>query len=246
MPLFKTAQRNSLSKPALDDYYLFPDKHKSGWMKFFEAMDADEEKIIAWAEKSDIEHPKAWYESLHKFLFDMYSGTPAMLKKAAKETFSAFLEEVASNHEKNPKLDYWYHNQQIKRQRFIEVLKEAAQFEDIAETIRYINARMMNLGFYLYSEYILSKTKFYSDTQKIASELNKQAYDLECLVLGKSPVEIKEGDLFNHAFSESEKYRVEQIVWDTPDKVSPSAIVAKDMRELPVLIIDLWNIQPQN
>jgi hypothetical protein len=244
MPLHNTAQRKSLFRPALDDYYVFPEVHKAQWMKFFDAMEADEEKIISWAEKSDIEHPKAWYESLHKFLFDVYSGTPKMLKKAAKESFQSFLKEVHSNHLKNPKPDYWYNQQQITPQRFVDMIKEAAEIKDIEQAISYINARVMSLGFYLYSEYILSKTDQYSKAKHVASELNKQAYDLECLALGKSPVNtLKEGDTVTHFFSKHSKYTVEKVVWDDPDHASLSTVIARNEKKAPVFFTDPWNIQ---
>jgi hypothetical protein len=244
MPLYNTAQRNSLFRPALDDYYVFPEAHKPQWFKFFESMEADEDKILDWAEKSDIKHPKAWYESLHKFLFDMYSGTPKMLKKAAKESFQSFLKDVHSNHIKNPKPDYWYRDQDVTPKRFIEVLKEASEIKDLEQTIAYINARMMNLGFYLYSEYILSKTEFYKKVKHVASDFNRQAYDLECLALGKSPVSaIKEGDTFTHFLSPKDKFTVENVVWDDPDHVSFSTVIARNEKKAPVFFTDPWNIK---
>lgn len=245
MPLYNTAQRNSLFRPALDDYYVFPEEHKLQWIKFFDSMDADEEKIIDWAEKSDIAHPKAWYESLHKFLFDMYSGNPTMLKKAAKESFQSFLKEVRSNHIKNPKPEDWYHHKyQITINRFVDVLKEAAEVKQPEQAIAYINARMMNLGYYLYSEYILSKTKEYKNVKNVASELNRQAYDLECLALGKSPINhIREGDTFTHFFCPNAKFTVEKVVWDDPDCTSLSTIIARNEKKAPVFFIDPWNIR---
>lgn len=244
MPLYNTAQRNSLFRPALDDYYVFPEEHKPQWFKFFEAMEADEEKILAWAEKADIKHPKAWYESLHKFLFDVYSGTPKMLKKAAKEDFQAFLKEVHNNHVKNPKPDYWYHNHDVTPRRFMEVLQEAADLANIEQCIAYINARMMNLGFYLYSEYILSKTEHYKKVKHVASELNKQAYDLECLALGTSPIyRIKEGDTVGHFLCPKAKFVVEKIAWDDPDHTSISTVIARNEKKAPVFISDPWNLQ---
>jgi hypothetical protein len=247
MPLYNTAQRNSLFRPALDDYYVFPEVHKPQWFKFFEAMEADEEKILTWAEKSDIKHPKAWYESLHKFLFDIYSGTPKMLKKAAKENFQAFLKDVQSNHVKNPKPDYWYHDYDVTPKRFMEVLKEAAELKEPEQSIAYINARMMNLGFYLYSEYILSKTEHYKKVKHIASDLNKQAYDLECLALGKSPISgIKEGDTVTHFLCPKAKFTVEKIVWDDPDHASLSTVIARNEQKAPVFFTDPWNIKILN
>ncbi len=245
MPLFKTAQRKSLLEPAVDDYYVFPEIHKYSWFKFFEAMDADEDKIIAWAEQADIKHPKAWYESLHRFLFDVYSGTPVMLKKAAKSLFSDFLLEVHGNHAKNPKPDYWYHQQQITSKRFLEVLEEAAAIEGCEQAIRYINARIMNLGFYLYSEYILSKTDFYKQVKHVASQKNKQAYDLESLVLGRAPVDIHEGDTFCHAFCAEDKFVADRIVYDDPDQASPSVIIARNENNVPFFFTDLWNLRLQ-
>jgi hypothetical protein len=244
MPLYKTAQRNSLFRPALDDFYVFPEVHKGNWMRFFEAMDADEEKILSWAEKSDIKHPKAWYESLHKFLFDVYSGTPKLLKKAAKESFQAFLKDVRANHMKNPKPDYWYHHQQgVTLQRFVDVLQEAAELAEPEQAISYINARMMNLGYHLYSEYILSKTDQYKKVKHVASEMNREAYDLECLALGKNPLStIEEGDFVYHTVA-NEKFKVERVIWDDPDHTSLSTIVARNDKNAPVVFTDLWNLK---
>lgn len=244
MPMVKTAQRGSHLRPGLDDYYVFPEQHKGNWARFYESMDGDQEKILAWADKAGIEHPKAWFESLHRFLFDIYTGTPAMLKKAAKENFGSFLKEVHSNHLKNPKPVTWYRAQGITPQRFIDVMSEAAEIKQIEQAIAYVNARIMNLGYYLYAEYLLSKTDEAKKLRSVASQRNHEAYDLECLTFGKSPlVGIKEGDFVTHAFKDGLKLAVERIVWEDPDQSSISVIVARDKHKTPYIISDIWNLR---
>lgn len=243
MPLYKTAQRGTHLRRELDDFYVFPEVHKENWAKFYESMDGDQEKILAWAEKSGIDYPKAWFESLHHFLFDVYTGTPAMLKKAAKENFGSFLKEVHSNHSKNPKPERWYHAQGITPRRFIEVMQEAAEIKQPDQAIAYINARVMNLGYYLYSEYILSKTENNKKIKSVASQKNKEAYDLECLTLGKSPLcSLQEGKKVAHALCPEEDLTVEKIVWEDPDNSSLSVVVARNEKKAPFIIVDVWNL----
>jgi hypothetical protein len=246
MPLYKTAQRGSHLRPKLDDYYVFPEVHKGNWAKFYESMDGDQEKILSWADKSGIEHPKAWFESLHRFLFDIYTGTPAMLKKAAKENFGSFLKEIHSNHMKNPKPDRWYHAQGITPRRFMEVMRDAAEIKQTDQAIAFINARVMNLGFYLYSEFILSKTDEGKKLKSVASQKNKEAYDLECLALGKSPLcKLREGDIVEHSLCPQEKLAIEKIVWDDPDHSSLSVVMARNEKKTPFIIVDIWNLTPK-
>lgn len=244
MPLLRTAQRGSHLRPARDDYYVFPEQHKGNWARFYESMGGDQEKILSWADKAGIEHPKAWFESLHRFLFDLYSGTAAMLKKAAKDNFSAFLKDIHTNHTKNPKPVSWYRAQGITPNRFLEVMKEASEIKQIDQAIAYVNARVMNLGYYLYAEYILSKTDEAKSIKSVAAQRNKEAYDLECLALGRSPLSaLKEGDNVIHSFANFIELAVEKIIWEDPDHSSIATIVARDKNKTPYILSDIWNLR---
>ena len=79
------AQQHSWGDQPLYNFYHFPDEHKKNWMKFWESMDGDMDKIMDFAKKADIDSPVEWFESLHKFLFDFFAGTPKLLKYASKK-----------------------------------------------------------------------------------------------------------------------------------------------------------------
>jgi len=179
MPLLAVGQRHSWVKQPPYNFYRFPDEHRGNWKTFWEEMDGDREKILAFAEKSDIECPCEWFESLHWFLFDIFSGDEKLMRKASKGGFGSFLAQVATNHINSPKEKEWYFLKGVTPENFIRVVETAAEIDDIRHCVAYVNARMKEFGSALYSEFLLSKVVEKKELKSIASELNKKAYALE-------------------------------------------------------------------
>jgi len=236
----KSAQRFSFNKPAPNNLYHFPREHKAGWQAFWESMDGDTDKILDFAKKSDIDSPEEWFSALHLFLFDVFSGNPNLLKVASGKSFGEFLKQVAENHTKDPKDKNWYVEKGITKNKFIAALERAADIADVKQAIGYVNARIVNLGFYLYSEYLLAKTEGKSKLKSVASGMNKQAYELEHKALGYSPLEdLAIGDKIGHSLAPHNVFMVVDVV---KDNSTIEMIVARDLHGKAAYIEDIWNV----
>lgn len=212
MPLLKVAQSHSCLNQPVRNFYIFSPTHKAGWLKFWEEMDGDQDKILDFAKKAEIDNPKEWYEELHRFLFDFFAGNDKLLKSAAKKKFSDFLAQVAENHINDPKDKYWYFGKGLNPNEFIRVMEYAAEFSKPEEAIIYINARTPDYGAELYSEWLLSKTLNKNEFVSLASNLNKKAYLLENEVLGKDHfLRIKIGSKISHAKFPGEEFTVKEV-----------------------------------
>lgn len=207
-------------------------------MVFWKEMDGDKEKILEFAEKSEIENPEDWYEELHRFLFDFFSGDDRLLKKAAKKTFGEFLKQLAENHVNNPKEKMWYFKKGLKPKDFIRVMQFAAEMSEPRQAISYINARTPDFGAELYSEYILSKTPGKKEIQSIASDLNKKAYMLEVQATKKTAFDIfAVGDVVSHSLFPNDEFTVVAV-----DKEN-EMLVLEDDKERESYVFDLWNLE---
>lgn len=176
MPLL-TAQSETYRAQPPRSLYTFVEAHKRGWKDFWESMDGDREKIVDFAEKADVEAPEEWYETLHRFLFDVYPSDP-MAKTAAAANFSKFLSNIAEAHIKEPKPRKWYTTRGITEDNFVSMMERAALLDDPTMAIKYLNSRIRDFGSDLYSEFLLAKaTK--KEFKSIASKMNKKAYDIE-------------------------------------------------------------------
>jgi len=240
MPLL-TAQKHQWTKQPPYNFYHFPNEHKANWKSFWEEMGGDIDKILEFAKKADIECPKEWLESLHLFLFSEFSGNAKLVRSAAEKTFGSFLSTIAKQHQEKPKDRNWYSLRGVTQHGFISALERAADINDLRQSVAYINARMIDLGFYLYSEYMLTKTKQKDKIKSVASDLNKEAYKLETEVLGESPLRwIAEGNVVSHAFFPGEKFMVIDVVANK----DLDMLVARDSAGKIAFIKDLWNVQP--
>jgi hypothetical protein len=242
MPLLTTGQRHSWTKQPPYSFYNFPEMHKANWKTFWEEMDGDREKILAFAEKADIECPCEWFESLHRFLFDSFSGDVKLMKKASKEGFGAFLAKIAENHINDPKDKYWYFDKGITQGEFLHVLESASEIDDPRQAVSYINARVRDFGFDLYSEYILSKTKEKKELTSIASEMYKKAYELENAVAGRDLISVKAGDKIKHNLFADLDLTVDEVSVDEEKKLV-DIVIAKDASNHTYYIEDVWNIE---
>jgi len=239
MPFLKLGQRFNKQPP--NNLYHFPYEHKEGWMTFWKAMEGDMDKILAWAKKAGVEGPAEWFESLHRFLFDVFSGNPKLLKEASGKTFGEFLKQVAKNHTTDPKPKQWYTVRGLTRSGFIGALERAAEISNLRQAIAYVNARVLDMGFYLYSEYLLSKSEGKSKLKSVASDLNKKAYNIECTALGESPLaSLKKGSTVEHGLFPGEALMVVDIVSDDQDI---DMVVARDSQGNPAYIEDIWNLK---
>lgn len=239
MAFLKVAQRYKNDAP--NNLYHFPQEHLEGWKAFWEAMDGDMDKILSWAKKAGVESPAEWFESLHRFLFDVFVGSPKLLKEASGKTFGEFLKQVAKNHVNDPKPRQWYSVRGVTRQGFVAALERAAEIPNIRQAVAYVNARILDLGFYLYSEYLLSKSEGKSKLKSVASDLNKKAYNIECAALGESPLaNLKKGSTVEHGLFPGESLMVVDIVSEDQDI---DLVVARDAQGKPAYIEDIWNLR---
>jgi len=241
MPLL-TAEKHQWTKQPPYNFYHFPDEHRAGWKVFWEEMDGDLDKILAFAKKADIECPNEWYESLHRFLFLTFAGNVKLLKCGADTSFGTFIQKVRDNHFNNPKNKQWYTVRGITQNNFVAMLERAAEIKDIRQVVAFVNARVKDLGFYLYSEFLLSKTKGKSEIKSVASDLNKKAYKLESEAMGHSPLAILEsGNIIRHSLFPEDEFEVTEVVKDDNDKIN--LIVTKDTNGHVAFIVDVWNVQ---
>lgn len=185
MPLL-TAQKHGLGTNTPFNFYHFPEEHKENWSAFWESNDGDLDKILDFAKKAGIERPAEWVDSLHRFLFDVFSGNPKLLKHASKGTFGTFLNKVVENHKKEPKDRNWYVVRGVTPDSFVAMLERAAEIKDTQHCVSFINARLKDMGFYLYSEFILSKTSEKSKIKSVASRLMRQSRNIIEDVTGQS------------------------------------------------------------
>jgi len=240
MPLL-TAEKHQWTKQPPYNFYHFPDEHRAGWQVFWKEMDGDLDKILEFAKKADIECPAEWYESLHRFLFLTFAGNVKLLKCGADTSFGTFLQKVRDNHFNNPKNKQWYTVRGITQTNFIAMLERATDIKDIRQAVGFVNARVKDLGFFLYSEFILSKTKGKSEIKSVASELNRKAYDIESAAIGCSPLNIlAAGDTVYHTLFPDDEFRITEIVRDDTDKIN--MLVTQDQNGKIAFITDFWNV----
>jgi len=227
--------------------YTFCDQHKELWNTFWEEMDGDMDKILDFAEKAGIADPKEWYEELHRFLFDFFCGNPKILKKAAKQTFGAFISEVVKNHLNDPKCDWWYHTKGLSKKQFIKALEMAADFECPKQAINHLNARVPDFGAKLYSEYLLSLTQKKSEIKSIASQKNQEAFKIEHAVFGKNLLDnFQVGSIVGHSLFANDEFEiveVEESENKTASTSSTPTFIAKNKVGNICKILDIWNVE---
>ena len=240
MPLL-TAEKHQWTKQPPYNFYHFPDEHRAGWQVFWKEMDGDIDKILEFAKKADIECPNEWYESLHRFLFLTFAGNTKLLKTSADTSFGTFLQKVRDNHFNDPKNKQWYTVRGITKNNFIAMLERAVDIKDIRQAVAFVNARVKDLGFYLYSEFILSKTKGKSKIKSVASNTNKKAYELEIEAIGESPLtSLHVGNTIQHSLFPDEEFKISEIVKDGHNKMK--MFVTRDTQGRVAFISDFWNV----
>ena len=240
MPLLTAEKHQWTSQPPYN-FYHFPDEHRAGWKVFWKEMDGDLDKILEFAKKADIECPKEWYESLHRFLFLTFDGNVKLLKCGADTSFGTFLQKVRDNHFNNPKQNQWYTVRGITQNNFIAMMERAADIKDVRQSVAFVNARVKDLGFYLYSEFVLSKTKGKSEIKSVASNLNKKAYKLEVAAIGHSPLSgLAAGDTVHHSLFPEDEFEISEVVRDKNDEIEMLVMLDKQGRV--AFAADLWNV----
>jgi len=238
MPLL-TAQKHGLGTQPVYNFYHFPEEHKANWEEFWKSNDGDLDKILEFAKKADIANPNEWVESLHIFLFDTFCGNPKLLKKASKTAFGPFLQKIVENHKKEPKDKGWYTKRGVTKDSFIGIVERAAEIKDIQHCVSFINARISDLGFYLYSEYILSKTSEKSKIKSVASNLMKRSKEIIENVTGRSiRDEVTSGSIVAHCMFPGEHFSV--IGSGTFDEDPFIAVV--DENSHVGFVFDYWNL----
>lgn len=237
MPLLRIAQTHKCLNQPSYRLYTFAEEQKKNWYKFWEEMGGDQEKIIDFAKKGEVDNPEDWYEELHRFLFDLFAGDVKLLKKAAKSDFRGFLAQVAENHVNNPKDKYWYYKKSIKPNDFIRVLEYGAQFEDPIRAISYVNARMPEYGVKLYNEWLLSKVINKNELVTIASNMNKEAYKIEEEISGSVFTKIAIDDKIKHFRFANEEFKVLDI------NKEDEFIVVEDGDGKEGYFFDYWNVE---
>lgn len=236
MPVFLTAQKYKSLVNELYGNYIFPEEHRKGWMAFWEANNGDIEKILKFAKSADIVHPEEWADSLYVFLFGTFWGNPKLLIQASSKGFDSFLVQVAKNHENTPKTKAWYHQHGVTQAQFITAIQAASEIADLNQSISYVNARIPSLGFYLYSEFLLAKTKQKDEIKSVASNMNEEAFQMECDAIEEYPEALfTKGAKVTHAFY-PDTFTVE--------KFDPTSQVVEAKREdgSTVYFTDGWNL----
>jgi len=240
MPLL-TAEKHQWTKQPPYNFYHFPDEHRAGWQVFWEEMDGDIDKILEFAKKADIECPNEWYESLHRFLFLTFDGNVKLLKCGADTSFGTFIQKIRDSHFNNPKNKQWYTVRGITQNNFIAMLERAVDIKDVRQAVAFVNARVKDMGFFLYSEFVLSKTKGKSEIKSVASHLNKKAYKLEMEAMGHSPLEVlKDGDIIRHSLFPEDEFEISEIVRDENKEIE--MLVTLDKQGRVAFVTDLWNV----
>lgn len=240
MPLL-TAQKHQWTEQPLYNFYHFPEEHRANWESFWEELGGDIGDILDFAKQAGIDSPKEWLESLHRFLFLEFSGDFALTKSAASKSFGDFLSTIAKNHQDKPKDRAWYRDHGVTATKFISVLEHAAEIKDLRQSVAYVNARIQDYGFSLYSEYTLTKTSQKNKIKSVASDMNKEAYDLESAALGESPLSgLRDGNVVSHALFPNEKFMVIDVVANDSDI---EMLVTRDTAGHVAFITDLWNVQ---
>lgn len=238
MPLL-TAEKHQWTKQPPYNFYHFPEEHRAAWQTFWKEMNGDLDKILDFAKKADIECPNEWYESLHRFLFLTFAGNVKLLKVGADTSFGAFLQKIRDNHVNDPKNKRWYTVRGITQNHFVAMLERATDIKDIRQAVAFINARVKDLGFFLYSEFILSKTKGKSEIKSVASDLNRKAYEIEKAV-DASPINLlSTGENIYHVLFPDDTFRITEIV---KDKNKISMLVTQDQNGKVAFITDFWNV----
>ena len=252
MPLLRVSQQHSCFELKDFNAYKFNDKQKPMWLEFWKEMDGDTDKLLDFAKNAEIDNPIDWVNTLHKFLFDFFSGSEKLLKQAAKKDFKAFLTQVAENHINDPKEKYWYFKKGLKIRDFIRVMENAACFEKADESVRYINARTPDYGAELYSEWLLSKAINKKELVSVASDLNKKAYRAEEKLTGRTILDVVKVDgstkLTHMRFPGSVLtvvgvHRPPLKVAATNDTEDKSYMVIKDQHGKTGYIFDPWNVK---
>lgn len=237
MPLV-TAQAKSYSQVDSYNTYDFAHKHKSGWMAFWEEMGGDKEKIISFAEKSGVDRPTEWFNSLYRFLFGVFCGDEDMFDgvklTAASKDFQTFLEKTLKNHQDNPKDKWWYINKGTTEAAFIAMLERASSIEQQENEIAYINARIKDLGNELYSEFLLTKAGHMKEINSVASEMNRKAYEFEKQSGIDVVANMHVGDTVKHSLFANHKY----TILEKADNV----LVVKDELGRIGYVTDPWNL----
>jgi hypothetical protein len=197
-------------------------------------MSGDQNKILSWAEKAEIEEPEGWFNELYKFLFGNYSGDLKLLKQAAASSFSTFLVQTAENHLNDPKDKWWYTDQGCNHGSFVAALERAAEIENLENAIYYVNARVRDLGFKLYDEYLLAQAGHLDKIKSVASALRKKAYDIEVEVCGEFDT-FEPKDVIRHANFPGETFEVQDMV--------DGVIIVTDKNGGDCYIADVWNVE---
>jgi len=155
-----------------------------------------------------------------------------LLKQAAVGGFCKYLDTIANGHEKQPKERHWYTGLGTSHDDFVMVLRQASITEDIESAIRYVDARVVDLGHRLYEEYILSRTGIEFQINQFASNLRKRAAKIEAEHIDKPSFE--SDDVFYHVDDPDSIFIVQEKVDDV--------IVAADERGRAHYFTDPWNL----
>jgi hypothetical protein len=218
--------------------YTFADEQKKGWLEFWKDMDGDRDKILDFAKKADVDNPEEWFNSLHKFLFDLFAGDVKLLRKAAKKSFGEFLAQVAENHVNDPKPTDWYYLKGLRQRDFVRVMEYASMMPDVRGAIAYVNARTPEYGAKLYNEWLLSKTPQNKELKSIASDMNKKAYEIEKEATGKDGLlDLTAETKVKHAAFPGEVFTAVEV--DDEE----AFVVVEDKNEKENYVFDIWNLE---
>jgi hypothetical protein len=236
MPLFVKAE--TYRKQPERNMYMFEPTHKAFWKDLWYEFDGDKEKLIEFAKEGGVSNPEDWFEELHRFLFSVYSSDCPNFKTAAKASFSTFLKNIVEKHIKDPYDKHWYLAKGVTERGFIKYLERAALLEDDDVAAKFLNSKIPDFGYRLYSEFILMRSNKKKDLKSIASATNKRAYELEKSVGFDLLNGLHIGDKVEHILFPNEVFSVVSFI--TKDNLN--IIAVEDQNGNIGYVFDKWNV----
>lgn len=236
MPLLVVAE--TYRKQIERNMYMFEPSHKSLWLAVWEEFDGEKEKLLEFAEEGGVSNPEDWVEELHRFLFSVYSSDCPTFKTAAKTDFASFLKVITEKHIKNPYEKGWYLARGVTERGFIQYLERAALLEDPDLSVKYLNSKIPDFGYKLYSEFLLARSPKKKELKSIASATNKRAYELEKSVGFDLLAGLRVGDRIEHTLFPGEIFSVVAFLKEKDQDV----IVVEDQNNKLGYVFDKWNV----
>ena len=168
--------------------YQFGEAQLPQWREFWRACDGDTAKCLEAAKDMGVSDPHNFVGALHRFLFYMWPGDVDLQKggfgrqgQAKPKDFLSFMHKIADDHESEPMPKHWYQDLGVTHEQYVGILRAGNVVEPDNEEhlVAYINARIPDLGFKLYSSYLLFRApRAKATVKKVRESLERVAAKL--------------------------------------------------------------------